>query len=593
LRILCAALIVTSAIAEGDTRTVGLQQLTDHEWEIIRATSRAPWPGTAKVTCSSIWLSPRIWEGDFFLNDESVPGITPMLTAKQRVSGPPQRLKANLEKSFNGVKVYGDGFVVSPEEAHALMGKDARNKSVLYPYITTKDVNGHATHEPSAWAIRFFDWPLDKDSAPPGYTGQVATNFPDCLAIVESRVKPERTRRDQKGEFVVRDPMPQLWWVYGEKRPGLYAAIANLKHVLAVGTQATKYIAFALLDKEMVFSHSLSIIADDSFTTFAVLHSSLHEVWARHYGGYNLALLRYSPTDLLETFPFPPQLQKVELIGLSYHKYRQLVMAARHEGLTDTYNRFHDPDEKSEDIARLRALHIELDKTVVTAYCWSDLDLGHGFHETKQGVRYTISESARRTVLDRLLALNHQRYAEEVKAGLHEKGARKPKKAKPAPAQPAIERLLPTGFRFAVSDPATYAVNLVVALLSEGGGSLPWSHLRDAFVFATRPDLMKQYAAPIDVQRVAAWSQRWNEKALSKMLPPALRALGRRNLFIQPHGADFVIQLPDGPKPPSSEEVGYDAWLALRVSRGLNNVPVPLPESEQWIEDVRQLASAA
>jgi hypothetical protein len=40
----------------------------------------------------------------------------------------------------------------------------------------------------------------------------------------------------------------------------------------------------------------------------------------------------------------------------------------------------------------------------------------------RQGERYTFSEPARRTVLDRLLQLNHQRYAEEVAAGLHDKG---------------------------------------------------------------------------------------------------------------------------------------------------------------------------
>jgi hypothetical protein len=116
-----SGLVVTSAIAEGDTRTVGLQQLTDYGWEIIRATSRAPWPGTASVTYSSIWLSPKKWRGEFFLNNERVPGITPMLTVKQSVSGLPHRLMANLEKSFNGVKVYGDGFVISAVEAHALI----------------------------------------------------------------------------------------------------------------------------------------------------------------------------------------------------------------------------------------------------------------------------------------------------------------------------------------------------------------------------------------------------------------------------------------------------------------------------------------
>ena len=52
---------------------------------------------------------------------------------------------------------------------------------------------------------------------------------------------------------------------------------------------------------------------------------------------------------------------------------------------------------------------------------WGVLDLGHGFHATAQGVRYTISEPARRLVLGRLLELNHTRYAAEVAAGLHEK----------------------------------------------------------------------------------------------------------------------------------------------------------------------------
>ena len=108
-------------------------------------------------------------------------------------------------------------------------------------------------------------------------------------------------------------------------------------------------------------------------------------------------------------------------------------MQARQQGLTKTYNRFHDRGEQSADIARLRALHADMDQAVAAAYGWSDLDLGHGFHPTKQGERYTLSETARRTVLDRLLVLNHERYAEELKAGLHDKGAKKGNgKKKPA-----------------------------------------------------------------------------------------------------------------------------------------------------------------
>jgi len=60
-------------------------------------------------------------------------------------------------------------------------------------------------------------------------------------------------------------------------------------------------------------------------------------------------------------------------------------MLKHQEGLTATYNRFHNPKEKSTDIARLRELHVEMDNAVAATYGWSDLDLGHGFHETSQG----------------------------------------------------------------------------------------------------------------------------------------------------------------------------------------------------------------
>ena len=69
-----------------------------------------------------------------------------------------------------------------------------------------------------------------------------------------------------------------------------------------------------------------------------------------------------------------------------------------------------------------------MDQAVAAAYGWQDLDLGHGFHKTKQGDRFTVSETARREVLERearckhrLLELNHKRYAEEVAQGLHNK----------------------------------------------------------------------------------------------------------------------------------------------------------------------------
>ncbi|HWR46642.1 MAG TPA: hypothetical protein VN327_03320 [Pseudonocardiaceae bacterium] len=43
------------------------------------------------------------------------------------------------------------------------------------------------------------------------------------------------------------------------------------------------------------------------------------------------------------------------------------------------------------------------------------------FHDTRQGRRFTIAPDVQVEVLDRLLQLNHERYAEEVRQGLHAK----------------------------------------------------------------------------------------------------------------------------------------------------------------------------
>jgi hypothetical protein len=176
-------------------------------------------------------------------------------------------------------------------------------------------------------------------------------------------------------------------------------------------------------------------MAFDSFFPFAVLQSSHHWEWSIQYGTTLRQDMSYTPTKNFETFPFPSQSHQSLLslllrVGQSYHEYRRKLMLARQEGLTKTYNRFHNPNpnETSPDIQKLRDLHVEMDQAVAAAYGWSDLKLDHGFHETKQGIRYTISEPARREVLQRLLKLNHERYAEEVKQGLHDKKKMTPKK---------------------------------------------------------------------------------------------------------------------------------------------------------------------
>jgi hypothetical protein len=280
--------------------------------------------------------------------------------------------------------------------------------------------------------INFSEWPLNREHSTISYHGSVANDYPDCLNIVEMRVRPARLELQDTNS--VNKAHKKLWWIYANTRPELHAAIADLKRVLVTSrVSAHHFVSFVPTD--YVFSDRLVVFALDSFDYFTILSSTLHDCWA-HRPGTTTHETRntYFPEKAFGTFPLPrSKSDSILTVGEQYERLRNLVTLERNEGLTKTYNRFHNPDESSHDIQKLRDLHVEMDIAVAAAYGWSDLQLDHGFHETKQGIRFTISEPARREVLQRLLKLNHERYAEEVKQGLHGKKKTEPKKAsKPA-----------------------------------------------------------------------------------------------------------------------------------------------------------------
>jgi hypothetical protein len=151
----------------------------------------------------------------------------------------------------------------------------------------------------------------------------------------------------------------------------------------------------------------------------AFLSSVQHYWWALSRGSSIRTDLRYTPADVFGTLPLPDLTQEMRDHGAWLDRSRRDLMLARQAGLTKTYNLVHDPRCKDSDIAELREIHREIDHAVIRAYGWNNLDLDHDFHETRQGIRYTVGPVARQEILDRLLELNHERYAAEVAAGLH------------------------------------------------------------------------------------------------------------------------------------------------------------------------------
>ncbi len=415
-------LVATNTIAQGDSREVGLDQLTANGLEIFRAVASEPWPGLASLEVSHVWLRRGPWNGERALDRVVVPEISPALTKPGVVRGKPHRLVANEEKSFIGSYVLGLGFVLSPTEAQALVKKDPKNSNVLFPYLNGDDLNSSIDQAPSRWVINFRDWPLELSAS----SGPTASDYPDCLSRVQNLVYPDRQKNN-------RDTYRIHWWHYAEKRPKLYRRLDSLSHTIVVA-QVSKFQNFVLVPARQVFDQKLVVFPSTDLAMLALLQSTVHTLWILENGSSLETRPVYTPSDCFETFPFPNDTTTLQCFGAQYEALRRRVMEDSQLGLTKTYNRFHDPKQQDPGIAKLRELHVEMDRAVASAYGWSDLNLDHGFHETKQGLRFTVSESARRELLDRLLALNHARYAEEVAAGLHKPGA---KKARPAaPDQP-------------------------------------------------------------------------------------------------------------------------------------------------------------
>lgn len=411
-----AGFVATNSIRGGANREV-LKPIVDHG-RIFEAWSDEEWTVEgAAVRVSLICFDSQHGKGAY-LNGKQAKEVHPDLTGGGLGTNLTlaKRLPENANICFEGMKKYGK-FEVHGEQARAWLSlplnvNGKSNSEILFPWLIAIDV---VRRPLDRWAIDFSD---AKDL-------QSAAEFEAPFEHVKEHVYPVRQKTREKNA-------KEKWWLYQRSRPLLRNKLENLTRYIVTPIVA-KHRIFAWLPATAKPSNLLDAIARDDDTSFGILHSKFHELWALRMGTSLEDRPRYTPSTTFETFPFPAGLTP-DILATDYvddpHSIAIAVAAERLNELRENWlnpadlvervpevvpgypDRILPKDEAAAKELKKRTLtnlynarpawldnaHRDLDEAVAGAYGW-----GNDFRDG------TLTDDE---ILARLFRLNQERSAD-------------------------------------------------------------------------------------------------------------------------------------------------------------------------------------
>lgn len=391
-------LIATNSVAQGLTEEVGLRAMVRDGYTIQRAIQSESWPSrSASLEFAVVWAGLATLGAAAETSVDGVIGpVNSLLTPVGRYGGSPKKLHENSGIAFEGVKVYGPGFILLPDVAADMTRISSRNADVVKPYLNGDDLNSSPSLAPSRWVINFQDR-SEAESA----------TYEEPFKQVVALVKPDRLKSN----------LPELrsrWWQFQRTRPAMQAALKDLEQAVVVA-KVSSTMKPTMVSTRQVLDAKLVVFASDSWGLLALLNSNIHMEWVIEYGTTLETRLTYTPSSVFETYPRPLDTAALNAIGQDLHSTRMRIQSKRNIGLTKLYNLVNDSKLPYDaEVNEVRSLHAELDKMVLNCYGWSDVELAHDFYTHKKSERWSICPKARREILDRLLEENHRRAAFET-----------------------------------------------------------------------------------------------------------------------------------------------------------------------------------
>lgn len=200
------------------------------------------------------------------------------------------RLPANANISFMGTTKLGP-FEIAESVALGWLARPnphgRPNSDILRPWLNGV---GLTTGDQSQWII---DCGTDMQH-------EQFVMYEGPYEYARERVKPERDRNN-------RAAYREKWWLHGEARSGMRRALCPLERFIAT-PRVAKHRIFVWLRQPMIPDSALIAFARSDDYFFGVLHSRVHELWARAQGTQlreRESGFRYTPTTCFETFALP------------------------------------------------------------------------------------------------------------------------------------------------------------------------------------------------------------------------------------------------------------------------------------------------
>lgn len=193
-----AGLVGTNSVSQGKSRTAALDYITQNNGYIHEAISTQPWSGAAKVHVSIVnWSKEK--PKNYYLDDVIVSQINSSLQASIDVSKS-VRLKANLNKCFQGVIPNGKGFIVTEQQVKDWVKADPKNQEVLKLFSMGANLAKNNNGMPERWIIDFNDMNIEE-----------ASNYTMPFERARTTI-PEERQNNRNNQLKIN------WWKYEGKR---------------------------------------------------------------------------------------------------------------------------------------------------------------------------------------------------------------------------------------------------------------------------------------------------------------------------------------------------------------------------------------